>query len=215
VPDFSQKIYYAVLMALPFLLAVTWREALRGYVAHKMGDWTVKSSGRLSANPLNHADPIWTGVVPVVGFVLLNLPILFGQAKPIPINIGNFKDIKRGVLYLAISGPLSLLLMTVFWAYVLRFSNATGITGGGFLPGTAEAGMYLSAIFFVIGILPVPGLDGGKIVEHFLPYEAAKAFQSAETYGFFIIIGIFILLPAIIQVPAMFIFRLVAALVGV
>lgn len=214
-PDFQMKLYLLSLMALPFLLAVTWREALRGYVAHKMGDWSVQSGGRLSANPLNHADPIWTGVLPVAIFVLTNIPILFGNAKPIPVNSGNFSDIRKGILYMAIAGPLALFLMVVLWAYVFRFGVYLGASSQGWLMLTAAMGAQLASFFFIIGILPVPGLDGGKILEHFLPDEAGEAFRTAEPYGFFIIIGIFILLPQVIATPAMWIFNLVASLVGV
>lgn len=214
-PDFSEKLYLVSIMALPFLLAVTWREALRGYVAFKLGDLTVKSSGRLSANPLNHADPIWTGVVPIVAFVILNFPILFGQAKPIQINAGNFRDVKSGILYTAIAGPAALLLMIIFWLYIYRFGANFGAVPQGWLMQSAAMGAQLCSFFFIIGILPIPGLDGGKMVEHFLPHDAAQGFRSIEPYGFFIIIGIFIFAPMVIQVPALFIFRLVASLVGV
>ncbi len=202
-------------MALPFLLAVTWREALRGYVAHKMGDWSVQQGGRLSANPLNHADPIWTGVVPVVAFVVLNLPILLGQAKPIDIRVTNFKDIRKGLLYLALAGPGALFLMAILWAYILRFGIDFGLNQQDWVYQMAIAGIQLSCIFLVIGLLPVPGLDGGKILEHFLPYEAAQTFRSVEPYGFFIVIGIFIFAQPIIVVPATLIINLVAAMVGV
>ena len=214
-PDISQKLYLVSIMALPFLLAVTWREALRGYVAHKLGDHSVKSSERLSANPLNHADPIWTGVVPIVAFVVLNFPILFGQAKPIHINAGNFADVKKGILYTAIAGPAALFFMIILWMYVYRFGPEFGALHEGWLMQSASMGAQLCSFFFIIGVLPIPGLDGGKVVEHFLPYDAAQGFRSIEGYGFFIIIGIFILAPAIIQIPALFIFRLVASMVGV
>jgi len=212
---FADKLFLVSVMALPFLLAVTWREALRGYVAHKMGDGSVKQAERLSANPLNHADPIWTGVVPFVAFVVLNFPILLGQAKPIALNPGNFTDIKKGILYVALSGPTALFVMAIMWAYFLRFGIGFGLTQQDWLFQVAVAGVQLSSFFFVIGLLPIPALDGGKIVEHFLPYEAARSFSSVEPYGFFIVIGIFILAPAIIAVPAMFVFQLVITLVGV
>ncbi len=213
--NFEQKLFEVSIMALPFLLAVTMREALRGYVAYKMGDISVKMSGRLSANPLNHADPIWTGVVPTVAFVLLQLPILFGMAKPIHINPGNFKDIRKGILYVAISGPISLFVMMIFWAYILRVSPYIGFGMSGWVSQTADVGIFLSAIFCVIGLLPLPGLDGGKLLEHYLPYEAAQKFRSFEAYGFFILLGIFFLLPAVIVYPALFLTAVVRTLVGV
>ncbi len=213
--DLNQKLYEVSIMAMPFLLAVTWREALRGYVAHKMGDWSVQQSGRLSANPLNHADPIWTGVIPVVAFVVLNLPILFGMAKPINVNPRNFKDINKGILFVAISGPASLLAMIIFWAYVMRFSGNFDFTSQDWLYQTAYAGVFLSSFFFVIGLIPLPGLDGGKVLEHYLPYEAAQKFRSLEPYGFFILLAIFFLVPAVITFPAFYIRQIVMALVGI
>lgn len=214
-PDYSLKLYQVSIMALPFLLAVTMREALRGYVAHKLGDPTVKSSGRLSANPLVHADPIWTGVVPVVAFVVLNLPILFGQAKPMPIDPRHFRNIRRDLLVLAVSGPASLFLLAIFWAYIVRFSAAYGLTQDTWFIQTGIAGIYLSSIFCVIGLLPIPPLDGGKILEHFLPPAAGDAFRTVEPYGFFIIIALFIFAPAIIVVPSEFLFGLVVSMVGI
>jgi Zn-dependent protease len=212
---FADKLYMVSIMALPFLLAVTWREALRGYVAHKLGDTTVQANGRLSANPLNHADPVWTGIVPVVAFVLLNLPILIGQAKPVEINPNNFPDYKKGLLYVAIAGPVSLFLMIILWVYVFRFAVTFSLAPDGWLLMSARVGAQLASFFFIINIFPIPGLDGGKIVEYFLPYEAARSFSAIEPYGFFIILGIFILAPNIIGVPANMILNLVAGLVGV
>ena len=212
---FADKLYQVSIMALPFLLAVTWREALRGYVAHKMGDWSVEQSGRLSANPLNHADPVWTGLVPVVAFVVLNFPILLGQAKPIEIRATNFKDVRKGILYVSLAGPAALFLMAILWAYILRFGVGFGFTQADWVYQMAIAGIQLSCIFMVIGLLPIPGLDGGKIIEHFLPDEAAQGFRSVEPYGFFIVIAIFIFAQGLIVVPATFIIRLVAAMVGV
>lgn len=212
---FAQKLYMVSVMALPFLLAVTWREALRGYVAHKMGDGTPEAYGRLSANPLNHADPIWTGVVPVVAFVLLNFPILFGHAKPMPITPSRFSDPKKGMLYLSLAGPGALFLMIIFWCYVVRFAGGFGLNGTDWLMQSAYVGGQLASFFFVIGLLPIPGLDGGKIIEHFLPYEAARSFSSIEPYAFFIVIGIFIFLPGVIGIPATLVYQFCAAMVGV
>lgn len=209
------KLYQVSIMALPFLLAVTWREAMRGYIAHRMGDWSVAQSGRLSANPLNHADPVWTGLVPVVAFVVLNFPILLGQAKPIDIRPTNFKDINKGILYVAIAGPAALFFMAILWAYILRFGVGFGLTQQDWVYQMSIAGLQLSCIFMVIGLLPIPGLDGGKILEHFLPHDVAQSFRAVEPYGFFIVITIFIFAQQVIIGPASFIIGLVAALVGV
>lgn len=212
---FADKLYMVSVMALPFLLAVTWREALRGYVAHKMGDDTPETYGRLSANPLNHADPIWTGVVPVVAFVLLNFPILFGHAKPVPINPNRFHDGRKGMLYLSLAGPIALAFMIFIWCYLVRVGLMLGFNGADWFIQSAYVGAQLASFFFVIGLLPIPGLDGGKILEHFLPYEAALSFSSIEPYAFFIVIGIFILLPDVIRIPAIAVYQLFAMIVGV
>lgn len=214
-PDYSLKLYQLSIMALPFLLAVTMREAMKGYVAHRLGDPTVQQSGRLSANPLTHADPIWTGLVPIVAFVLLNLPILLGQGKPIDVNPRYFQNVRRDLLLFIASGPVSLFLLTFFWAFVARIAFGFGFDSNDWLVQTAGQGIYLSSIFLVISLIPVPPMDGGKILEFFLPEDAADGLRSIEPYGFFIVIGIFVFVPAIIIVPAHFLFTVVAALVGV
>ncbi|MFC3051308.1 site-2 protease family protein [Kordiimonas pumila] len=213
-PDFSLKLYELSIMALPFLFAVTMREALRGFVAHKLGDPTVAMSGRLSFNPLNHADPIWTGVVPIVAFVFLNLPILLGQAKPIDINPQYFKNLKRDLLLMALSGPVSLIVLSLLWAYVVRIAYAFGFTPADWLVQTGHAGIFLSCIFLVISLLPIPPLDGGKVLEYFLPDDAAEGLRTIEPYGFFVIIGLFIFVPGIIVVPSQFLYSLVLSITG-
>ncbi|MEX0299410.1 MAG: hypothetical protein AB3N28_10095, partial [Kordiimonas sp.] len=127
----------------------------------------------------------------------------------------HFNNIRRDLLILAISGPASLFLLAIFWAYVVRFSVGYGLTDQAWLVQTGIAGIYLSSIFCIIGLLPIPPLDGGKILEHFLPPAAGDAFRTIEPYGFFIIIGLFIFVPAIIVVPSEFLFRLVVSMVGI
>lgn len=210
----SEKMVALSILALPFLLAVTMREALRGYVAHKLGDRTVAMSGRLTANPLAHADPMWTGVIPVVAFVVLNFPILLGQAKPIPADPRNFEDPKSGMMKFTLAGPASGFLVAFFFAILFHIAFSMGMTGQDWLVNTAYYGVYLSMIFTVIGLLPVPPLDGGRILMLLLPYDAARSLQSMEPYGFFFVIGIFILAPAIFQVPADFLTQAILGIVG-
>jgi Zn-dependent protease len=212
---FSEKMLELSLLALPFLFAVTMREAFRGWVAHKLGDPSAKLAGRLTANPLAHADPIWTGVVPVVAFVLLNFPILLGQAKPMPVDMRYFKNPRRDMMLFALAGPASGFLVAIGFAIIHHIALNMGMTANDWLVITAYYGVYLSMIFTVIGLLPVPPLDGGRILELLLPHELAEGLRSMEPYSFFIVIGIFILAPAIFMVPGMFLTRLILTLVGI
>ncbi|NVJ97650.1 MAG: site-2 protease family protein [Alphaproteobacteria bacterium] len=211
----SGKMVALSILALPFLLTVTIREALRGYVAHRLGDNTPAYNGRLTANPLAHADPIWTGVVPVVAFVVLNFPILLGQAKPMPVDPRNFSDPKGDMLKFTLAAPISGFLVAFLFAIVFHAAFALGFTGQDWITNTAYYGVYLAMIFTVIGLLPIPPLDGGKILVLLLPYETGRSLQAVEPYSFFIVIGIFIFAPAIFQGPADLLTQTILGVVGI
>ena len=211
----SQKLFALSVLALPFLIAVTMREAFRGWVAAKLGDPTPDYSGRLTINPLAHADPIWTGVVPVVTFVLLNVPILLGQAKPMPVDPRNFHEPKKGMIWFTLAAPVSGFLVAIFFGVLFHLTRSFEWAGQEWLMNTSYYGVYLAMIFTVIGMLPIPPLDGGKLLVLLLPYEAARSLQSVEQFSFFIVIGIFILAPNIFVVPAKFLTNMIIMMTGI
>lgn len=210
----ADKIHLLSIMALPFLLAVTLHEAGHAFAANALGDSTAKSQGRLSLNPLVHVDKVGTVIIPLVA-VLASLPFLIGYAKPVPIQPRYFKNMRRDMVIVALAGPFGNLIVAFFCAYVLRFSIGFGATGADWITNTMYYGIFMNCLFMVFNLLPIPPLDGGGVVEQFLPYEAAKSYRSIAPYGFFILMGIIILAKEIILVPTFFMTDLVVSLVGV
>ena len=181
--------------ALPVIFAITLHEAAHGYVAKRLGDLTAYAAGRVSLNPLRHIDPIGTIALPLALLALSKLfgtgGILFGWAKPVPVNFGNLRHPKRDMLWVAAAGPLSNLAMAVIWGAVLKISVA--------LPGTyfalplalmGAAGVFVNVIFMVLNLLPLPPLDGGRILVSLLPHRVAFKVARVEPYGFFVIIAL-------------------------
>jgi len=212
--DIAQKLQLISVMALPFLLAVTWREAARGYIAHKLGDPTPRLNGRLKVNPLAHFDPVNTAVLPVVA-MLIGVPFLIGSGKVMPIEVRYFSGGKSDLIKLAATGIVTNFLIAVFFAYVMRFAMVYGLTTESWVTLTAYYGILLNSVFMVLHLLPVPPLDGGQIVAALLPDSLAETYEQIAPFGFFIILGIFFLAPQIIVVPMEVITALIIALVGV
>lgn len=210
----AESLQLISVMALPFLLAVTWREAARGFVAHKLGDPTPRMNDRLKLNPLAHVDPVNTVVVPLVAF-MVGVPFLIGSGKIMPINLHIFSGDTRKLIKLGVTGIVTNFLIAVFFAYVMRFALAAGFTTDDWIAVTGLYGIMLNSVFMIIHLLPIPPLDGGQIVAALLPEEQAAAFRSAEPYGFFILLGIFFLAPAVILVPMQFVMAMIISLVGV
>ena len=184
VADIVQKIAIA---AIPVLFAITLHEAAHGFVAKRFGDLTAYAQGRVSLNPLRHIDPMGTVIVPLVLFVLTRLAgsgILFGWAKPVPVNFSALRHPKRDMLWVAAAGPGANLAMAVFWAFVLRL----GASGGGYfalpLQLMGAAGIYINVILMVLNLLPLPPLDGGRIAVSLLPHGLAWRFAKIERWGF-------------------------------
>ncbi|MBI3069204.1 MAG: site-2 protease family protein [Betaproteobacteria bacterium] len=179
--------------ALPVVFAITLHEAAHGYVAKHFGDLTAYAEGRVSLNPLRHIDPVGTVLVPLVLLMLTKLftggGILFGWAKPVPVNFGNLRHPKRDMLWVAAAGPLSNFAMALVWASLLKLGLAA--PGNYFAPPLAlmgAAGVFVNVIFMVLNLLPLPPLDGGRIVVSLLPYRMAYQFSRIEPYGFLILL---------------------------
>jgi len=174
--------------ALPVLFAITLHEAAHGYVARHFGDMTAYAAGRISLNPLRHIDLVGTIIVPLVSLLLAD--ILFGWAKPVPVNFANLRNPKKDMLWVAAAGPFSNLLMALGWALALKLGAglAPGSSGAVWLVLSAACGIFVNVILMVLNLLPLPPLDGGRIAVSLLPHRLAWKFAQIERYGFMILI---------------------------
>ncbi|NLY40051.1 MAG: site-2 protease family protein [Desulfovibrionales bacterium] len=186
--DISQTLHHFSIIALPFFLGITCHEVAHGYVSYLLGDPTAKQAGRLTLNPLKHLDP--------VGTLTLLLTQLIGWAKPVPIHPGYYKDYRRGILLVSLAGPLANFGVMLFFALVLKlilvFGAVPGSTSSEYimpaLANIAVAGIFINAILGTFNLLPIPPLDGSKILACLLPALWAKRFMELERYGFFILL---------------------------
>ncbi len=180
--------------ALPVIFAITLHEAAHAYAAKYFGDFTAYSQGRVSLNPIRHIDPIGTVALPLILLAISKLfggGFIFGWAKPVPVNFGNLRSPKRDMLWVAAAGPGANLVMALFWVLMVKLSY-TDALGSFSLPLAlmGAAGVMVNAIFMVLNLLPIPPLDGGRIVVSLLPHRQAYAFSRIEPYGFMIILAL-------------------------
>ena len=177
----------AAIYALPVIFAITLHEAAHGYVARHFGDHTAEMEGRISVNPLRHIDPIGTVLVPLVTLFFAGL--LFGWAKPVPVNFGNLRRPKKDMLWVAAAGPGANLVMAVFWAMAIKLAIA--MPGNYFALPMVEmgkAGVMINTVLMVLNLFPLPPLDGGRIAVSLLPPRLAWRFARIEPYGLFILV---------------------------
>lgn len=178
--------------ALPVILAVTLHEASHGYVAYYYGDKTAYLNGRLSLNPIRHMDPIGTVAIPGL-LLLLGAPFIFGWAKPVPVKSRNLKNPRKDMAMIAIAGPLSNLMMALFWALTCKIATIIQSDWASqpmFLMGFA--GIQINLVLMLLNLLPLPPLDGSKVLNRFLRGRAAIIYDQIEPYGFFILVFLII-----------------------
>ncbi len=188
----NELIQTIAVYALPVLLAITLHEAAHGYVARLFGDPTAALAGRITLNPLRHIDPIGTVAVPL-GILLLSsiggAGFLFGWAKPVPVNFGNLRRPKQQMVWVAAAGPGANLAMAIGWALLFKALSAIGLEERFFLE-MAVAGIMVNIGLMALNLLPIPPLDGGRILTGLLPMRLAWQFARIEPYGLFIVIAL-------------------------
>jgi Zn-dependent protease len=175
---------------VPVLLGITVHEVAHGWIASKLGDNTAFMLGRLTLNPIKHIDPMGTILIPGM-LLLLQAGFIFGYAKPVPINWKNLRHPKRDMALVAAAGPVANLLMAIGWALLLRLGVLLGDSGIA-LVYMGVAGISINGILMILNLLPLPPLDGGRVLTGLLPGPIAYKFSRIEPYGFFILIGLLV-----------------------
>ncbi len=181
-----------VIWALPVLFAITVHEVAHGWMALKLGDRTAMMLGRLTLNPIKHIDPVGTLLVPAL--MLLVGGFVFGWAKPIPVTWDNLKHPKRDMALVALAGPLANLMMIILWTGGLKLGLALH-PGMAWLAQPlvymAVAGIFINTVLMVLNLLPLPPLDGGRVVTGLLPDRLSWQYSRIEPYGFMILLLLF------------------------
>jgi len=179
--------------AIPVIFAITLHEAAHGYVARHFGDPTAWQAGRITLNPIKHVDMMGTIIVPMMILIASKIAgssgILFGWAKPVPVNFGRLRNPKKDMLWVAAAGPGANLVMALGWALLLKL--AVTMPGNAYslpLGEMARAGINVNAVLMLLNLLPLPPLDGGRIAVSLLPHRAAWQFSKLEPYGFVILL---------------------------
>ena len=180
--------YTIAVWIVPVLFAITLHEAAHGWVAYKLGDPTAKSLGRITVNPIKHIDPVGSVVVPI--FLATLSGFVMGWAKPVPVEPRYFKSPLLDMALVAIAGPVSNFFMACFWAFFIVVVDAvlTPSNTLSFLADVGEKGIYINIILMVLNLLPIPPLDGGRVVAGILPPSLAMPFMQLERFGMIIIL---------------------------
>jgi Zn-dependent protease len=191
--DLTVFLYVISIWAIPVLFAITLHEVAHGWMARYFGDRTAELLGRLSLNPLRHIDPVGTLLIPG-SLLALGLP-LFGWAKPVPVETSVLRNPRRAMVAVALAGPAANVLMVLFWCGVLAavLQIRRGQTLDNWVVLMAQAGIKVNAVLALFNLLPIPPLDGGRVLVGLLPARLGAGLEKIAPAGMFIVVGLSVL----------------------
>ena len=189
--DTTNLIQTVSVYAIPVIFAITLHEAAHGYAAKYFGDNTAYMMGRVTLNPFPHIHLVGTILLPLLLYFSTNGALLFGFAKPVPVDFGNLRHPKRDMVWVALAGPASNLVQAIVWALLYVVYTDFGVSEKFFL-AMCKAGVLSNVVMFAFNLFPLPPLDGGRIVVGLLPWKQAYQFSRVEPYGFYIVMALVI-----------------------
>ncbi|MDX8406004.1 MAG: site-2 protease family protein [Mariprofundus sp.] len=192
--DFANIMEQISIWALPVLLAIILHEVAHGWVADKLGDPTARWMGRLTLNPLKHIDPIGTILIPLA-LVVIGSPFLFGYAKPVPVNFNQLRRPKQDMVWVALAGPATNVLLALLSAALLFVAVSLPAAANWVAQPLAlmcQASIIINMVLCIFNLLPLPPLDGGRVAVGLLPGKASYQLSRLEPFGFIIIIALLV-----------------------
>ncbi|WP_304985561.1 site-2 protease family protein [Coxiella-like endosymbiont] len=222
--NYSDIIHLIAVIILPLLFAITLHEAAHGWVASKLGDKTALMMGRVTLNPVKHIDHLGTLILPILMLILSKFTFTFGWAKPVPVTWQNLRKPRRDMALVAFGGPLVNLLMALLWAAIAKASLTLGSGAEESILRNATVFFYNAGIFgilinvllMILNLIPLPPLDGSRIVSAILPPKAAYSYSKIEPYGIWILLGLLVfgLLGRILLPPVIHLSQFIRSLFG-
>jgi Zn-dependent protease len=189
--DVAQFLRLVAVGLIPGLLAIALHEAAHGFAAARLGDPTAERLGRVTANPFRHVDPLGTVIVPLLLLATTGTP--FGWAKPVPVNPRNLRDPKGGMVLVAAAGPTANLLMAVGWVLAMVLGQGLGQSPGGareFVVSMSQFGIQFNVLLAVFNLLPIPPLDGGRVLRGLVPEPLGRLLDRVEPWGLILVFAL-------------------------
>ncbi|MDF2691012.1 MAG: peptidase [Gammaproteobacteria bacterium] len=205
---------------IPLIFAITVHEVAHGWVASFFGDNTAKALGRLTLNPVKHIDILGTLVLPVMLLLLSGGSFAFGWAKPVPVDWRNLRSPRLHMALVALSGPLANFLMALIWAVIAKVGLSMQLNApwpGFILLNIGMSGVLINVVFGILNLIPIPPLDGSRVVSSLLSPKASNTYNRLERYGFLILIALLAtnILPKLIGPPVQILASLILKLLGI